>query len=228
MTAHGLGTFVSWAGFGIMGFSLWVLASVGLELRPLGYRLADVTWWAMVVGTLGIVVSTLLLGFGGSWVFLYPLPFHAAGQWSDAATAIFAVSVLLAGVAIITWCLAILHTVVGPSLPAARDGVLNRLGVALGLGILFPSRFPVRGGERFPYAVLPLTVIAIDMIIATTPLAVLLVQNTVQAFAPSVTVDPLLAKNILGADVPGDPAAARRGRAHRRGRRRLQPDAVRR
>ena len=48
-----------------------------------------------------------------------------------------------------------------------------------------------------PYAVIPLTVIAIDMIIATLPLAVLLVEMIVQSFAPSVSVDPLLAKNVL-------------------------------
>jgi cytochrome c oxidase subunit 1 len=197
MTAHGLGAFVAWAGFGIMGFSFWVLKAVGIGMRPVGFRLADVSWWTMVLGTLGIVVSTLFMGFGGSWVFLYPLPFHAVDQWSEVATAIFTVSVLLAGVAIITWCLSILHTVVGPSLPAAKSGLLNRLGVALGMGILFPRRFPTRRGEAFPYAVLPLTVIAIDMIIATTPLAGLLVQMTIEAFAPSVTVDPLLAKNIL-------------------------------
>ena len=48
-----------------------------------------------------------------------------------------------------------------------------------------------------PYPVIPLTVIAIDMIIATLPLAVLLVEMIIQSFAPSVSVDPLLAKNVL-------------------------------
>ena len=48
-----------------------------------------------------------------------------------------------------------------------------------------------------PYPVIPLTVIAIDMIIATLPLAVLLVEMIVQSLSPGVTVDPLLAKNVL-------------------------------
>ena len=48
-----------------------------------------------------------------------------------------------------------------------------------------------------PYAVIPLTVIALDMIVATLPLAVLLVEMMVQSLSPSVTVDPLLAKNVL-------------------------------
>ncbi len=195
MTAHGLGAFLAWAGFAVMGFGYWVLQSVGFRMRPAGEALGEITWWAMVLGTVGIVVSTLVMGFGGSWVFLYPLPFHSTGNWTDAATGLFSFSVLLAGVAILTWCASILHTVLGPSLPAERDGFLNRLGVAIGLGILWPKRFPTRGDV--PYPVLPLTVIAVDMIIATLPLAVLLVEMIVQSFAPSVSVDPLLAKNIL-------------------------------
>jgi cytochrome c oxidase subunit I len=195
MTAHGLGAFVAWAGFAVMGFGFWVLHSVGFAMRPLGYRLADATWWTMIAGTAGIIVSTLALGFGGSWVFLYPLPFNSAGEWDDIATALFSVSVLLAGVSILTWCGAIIATVTGPSSPARRGGFLNRLGVAAGFGILWPKRFPTRA--PVPYAVLPLTVIAVDMIIATLPLALLLVEMTVQSFAPSVEVDPLLAKNIL-------------------------------
>ena len=51
------------------------------------------------------------MGFGASWVFLYPMPFYGAGNWGDWATGLFSFSVLLAGLAIVTWCLAILHTV---------------------------------------------------------------------------------------------------------------------
>jgi cytochrome c oxidase subunit I len=195
MTAHGLGAFVAWAGFAVMGFGYWVLESVDFKLRPLAFGLGQVAFWTMVVGTVGIVATTVIFGFGGSWVFLYPLPFHSASQWGHVTTAVFSFSVLLAGVSILAWCVSILLAVVGPSSPATKTGVLNRLGVGAGMAILWPKRFPVR--EPLPYAVLPLTVIAIDMIIATLPLAVLLVEMIVQSFAPSVTVDPLLAKNVL-------------------------------
>jgi cytochrome c oxidase subunit 1 len=197
MTAHGLGAFVAWAGFAVMGFGYWVLRSVGFSTGTGAFRLAEATWWAMVIGTVGIVVSTMFMGFAASWVFLYPLPFHSSGEWGDAAAALFSLSVLLAGVAILTWCVSIILVVTGSSLPAARDGFWNRLGVAIGLGIVFPKRFPHRDGAEFPYAVIPLAVIAVDMIIATLPLAVLLVEMTIESFAPSVSVDPLLAKNII-------------------------------
>jgi cytochrome c oxidase subunit 1 len=196
MTAHGLGAFLGWAGFAVMGLAYWVLEEAGFELRPLGRIFAEATWWLMVVGVAGVIVSTLVMHFAGSWVFLYPLPFHGAGQWGKWATALFSASVLLAGLSIVTWCLAILDTVVGPALHAVKSGIANRLGVALGLGYLWPKRFATNP-KPVPYAVIPLTVIGIDMIIATLPLAALLVEMIVQAFSPGVHVDPLLAKNVL-------------------------------
>ena len=196
MTAHGLGAFLGWAGFAVMGLSWWVLAEVGVPLRRLSGALAEITWWLMVLGVAGVVVTTLFMHFGGSWVFLYPLPFHGVGKWSETATGLFSASVLLVGLSIVTWCLAILDAVVGPALHAVSPRILNRLGVALGFGYLWPKRFATNP-EPVPYPVIPLTVIAIDMIIATLPLAVLLVEMIVQASDPSVTVDPLLAKNIL-------------------------------
>jgi cytochrome c oxidase subunit I len=196
MTAHGLGAFLGWAGFAVMGFSWWILAWVGFPLRRLGAALASLTYWLMVAGVAGVLVSTLLMHFGGSWVFLYPLPFDAAGEWGRWATAVFCASVLLVGLSIVTWCVAILHTVVGPALHAVKGSVVNRLGVAMGFGYLWPRTFATNP-QPVPYAVIPLAVIGIDMIIATLPLAVLLVEMIVQAFSPGVTVDPLLAKNVL-------------------------------
>jgi cytochrome c oxidase subunit 1 len=196
MTAHGLGAFLGWAGFAVMGLSYWALEEAGFELRPFGRILAETTWWLMVVGVAGVVASTLFMHFAGSWVFLYPLPFHGAEQWGKWATAIFSASVLLAGLSIVTWCVAILDTVLGPALHAVESGIGNRLGVALGFGYLWPKRFATNP-RSVPYAVIPLTVIGIDMIIATLPLAVLLVEMIVQSFSPGVHVDPLLAKNVL-------------------------------
>ena len=196
MTAHGLGAFLGWAGFAVMGLSFWVLEEVGFELRRFGRLCAEATWWLMVLGVAGVLVSTLAMHFGGSWVFLYPLPFHGAGAWGRWATAVFSFSVLLAGLSIVTWCVSILDTVVGPALHAVKSSWPNRLGVALGLGFLWPKRFATNP-RPVPYPVIPLTVIGLDMIVATLPLAVLLVEMIVQAFSPGVHVDPLFAKNIL-------------------------------
>jgi cytochrome c oxidase subunit 1 len=195
MTAHGLGAFVGWAAFAVMGFSWWVLASLGFELRPFGAAMAKLTFWLMVSGVAGVVVTTVFLGFAGSWVFLYPLPFYSAGQWGDVTTALFSFSVLLAGLAIVTWCVGILHTVVGPALHAVSRNPVNRFFTSIGFGYLWPKRFATNP-TPVPYPLIPLGVIGIDMIIATLPLAGLLVFMVVQSFV-DVSVDPLLAKNIL-------------------------------
>lgn len=196
MTAHGLGAFVAWAAFAVMGLGFWVLSEVGFPMRPLGFLFARTAWWTMVIGVLGIVVTTLFMGFGASWVFLYPLPFHSAGDWSDTATGLFSFATLLVGVSIITWCLAILDTVTGPGL-GAPEGTswLKRLGCSLGFGYIWPRRFATE--RKLPYPVIPLAVIGVDMIIATLPLAALLIEMIIQALDPSVSIDPLLAKNLL-------------------------------
>jgi len=196
MTAHGLGTFVGWAAFALMGLSYWVLAHAGFPLRRLGRRLAVATWWLMVLGVAGVVVTCLAFKFGGSWVFLYPIAFHGAGQWGRWTAFFFSFSVLLVGLSIVTWCVSILHTVLGPALHAVSPRLWTRLGVALGLGYVAPKRFATNPRPT-PYPVIPLTVIAVDMIIATLPLALLLVEMMVQALSPGVHVDPLLAKNVL-------------------------------
>jgi cytochrome c oxidase subunit 1 len=195
MTAHGLGAFVAWGAFAIMGISFWVLREVDFRMRPFGFLMAKAAWWSMVVGVLGIVVTTLAMDFGASWVFLYPLPFFPAQQWSEAATGIFAASVLLAGVSIITWCIAVIDTVSGPGLRARSVSLGNRIGCALGFGYLVPKRFATE--RPVPYAVIPLTVIALDMIVATLPLAALLVEMIIQSIDPDVTIDAGLAKNML-------------------------------
>lgn len=195
MTAHGLAAFVGWAAFALMGASWWVLEECGFPLRRAGRALAEATYWCMVVGVAGVVVTTLSLGFAGSWVFLYPLPFHSVGQWSELGTGLFAASVLVVGVSILTWCASILVTVLTPAAHERGSSLGARLGATLGFGYVW-KRFATTP-KPVAYAVIPLTVIAIDMIIATTPFAVLLVEMIAQAIDPSISIDPLLAKSVL-------------------------------
>ncbi len=139
MTAHGLAAFVGWAAFALMGISWWILAECGFPIQGWGWRFAVACWWTMTVGVTGVVVTCLGMGFAGSWVFLYPLPFH--GTWSHRATAIFALSILSVGLSIFAYCFGVLATVLGPGLGARSRGVGNRLGCALGFGYIWPRRF---------------------------------------------------------------------------------------
>jgi cytochrome c oxidase subunit I len=194
MTAHGLATFVGWAAFALMGVTWWVLAECGLPIQGWGWRFAVACFWTMTVGATGVVVTTLGMGFAGSWVFLYPLPFHG-GSWSLRATGIFSLAILSVGLSIFAYCFGVIAVVLGDGLGARSRRWNNRLGCALGFGYIWPKRFATE--RPVPFPVLPLTVIAIDMIIATIPLAVLLVEMVIQSLWSGVTVDPVLAKSML-------------------------------
>jgi cytochrome c oxidase subunit 1 len=197
MTAHGLGTFVGWAAFAVMGLAWWVLYAVGFPTRGFGLAMARLTYLLMVLGVLGVVVTTLIMQFAASWVFLYPLSFAGQGEWGAWATAIFSFSVLLVGLSIVTWGLGILHTVLNrTALHAVSGNIFRRYGISMGWGYLWPKAFATNP-RPVPYAVIPLAVIGLDMIIATLPLAGLLVWQILQAPGWVGETDVLLAKNIL-------------------------------
>ena len=197
MTAHGLGAFVGWAGFAVMGLGYWVLAGVGFPVRGFGFAMAKLTWWLMVLGVVGVIVTTVFMGFGASWVFLYPLPFYGSGNWGDWATGLFSFSVLLVGLAIVPWCLAILHTVTNrEALHSVSSSIGKRLGLSFGWGFLMPRTFATNP-KPVPYPVIPLAVIGLDMIIATLPLAGLLIWQILQSMHIVGQANVLLAKNIL-------------------------------
>ena len=197
MTAHGLGAFVGWAGFAVMGLAWWVLAGVGFPVRGFGLVMARLTWWLMVLGVLGVIITTIFMGFAASWVFLYPLPFYGSGNWGDWATGLFSFSVLLVGLAIVTWCFGILHTVMNrEALHSVSASVGKRFGLAFGWGFLMPRTFATNP-KPVPYPVIPLAVIGLDMIIATLPLAGLLIWQIFQSMGVVGGANDLLAKNIL-------------------------------
>ena len=79
---------------------------------------------------------------------------------------------------------------------ARGQHLLDVIGVALGFGFLWPRRFATNPRD-VPYPVIPLAVIGLDMIVATLPLAGLLVYMIAESFDNSLGVDPLFAKNIL-------------------------------
>ena len=196
MTAHGLGAFVGWGAFAVMGLAWWVLAGVGFPVRGFGLVMAKLTWWLMVLGVLGVIVTTIFMGFAASWVFLYPLPFYGSGNWGAWATGLFSFSVLLVGLSIVTWCFGILHTVMNrEALHSVSSSIGKRFGLAFGWGFLMPRTFAAK--KSVPYPVIPLAVIGLDMIIATLPLAGLLIWQIFESMGVVGSADDLIAKNIL-------------------------------
>ncbi len=193
MTGHGLVMFLGFAGMAVMGPSLYVLA-LAFRGRLRWFALADASYWLMTAGCLEVLVATVGMNFGASWVFLYPLSYYPASAWDPAATFVFQLGIVLIGLSIIAYGLVCALTATLPRPEDPGRPWPSRLAQAVGLGYLFPGRF---GGRDYPLVAVPLAVNGIDMVIATLPLALLLIENLLQVLIPSLRVDPLLAKNVL-------------------------------
>lgn len=147
--------------------------------------------WAFVanyvlflIGALCIIASIFLGNYGGLWTFLYPLPTSSMGLWTPGAAALFMLGYLFIGVGALLFYF---------DAAAAIIKVHGNLGRALGLQWLF-------GGTIDPDH--PKTVVASTMVIIANSIgiiagAVVLVMGLVNIYFPQVTLDALLAKNLI-------------------------------
>ncbi|HEX6020243.1 MAG TPA: cbb3-type cytochrome c oxidase subunit I, partial [Burkholderiaceae bacterium] len=179
MTAHGAGM-VGAAGLASSAVMWFFLR----KYVPLRVSMFVANFVLFVLGALAILAATFIGGYAGAWTFLYPLPVRSMGLWSANAAALFMLGYLLIGVGFLLFYLDAMLAVV------RRYGNLGR---ALGLQWLF-------GGEIDRAH--PPTVVASTMVLITNSLgilggAVILVMCLINAYFPTVTLNPLLAKNLI-------------------------------
>ena len=199
MTAHGLGAFVGWAAFAVMGIAWWVLCRRRLPDTRLRARdgAADVVadgarrgrrrrhddlhGLRRLVG-LPLPAAVLRIGQLGRVGHRALLVLGAARRSCDR-------DLVLRDPA---------HgRRTGEALHAVKPGSIgNRLGLSIGWGYLIPKKFATNP-KPVPYPVIPLAVIGLDMIIATLPLAGLLIWQIFQSIGWVGETNALLAKNIL-------------------------------
>ncbi len=147
--------------------------------------------WAFVtnyllflLGALCIIGAVFLGRYAALWTFLYPLPVHPLGLWSDAASAWFLVGYLLIGVGMLLFYL------------DEALGIIRRfgnLGRGLGLQWLF-------GGEidpNHPKAVVASTMVIIANVLGILAGAVVLVLSLVSTADPQIAFNALVMKNLI-------------------------------
>ena len=137
-----------------------------------------------MLGVLAILGAVFIGGYAGAWTFLYPLPVHSLGIWSINSAALFMVGYLLIGVGILLFYL---------DAAAAIIRVFGNLGRALGLQWLFRGKID----PSHPKAVVASTMVIIANSLGTLAGAVVLVMCLINAYYPEVTLNALLAKNLI-------------------------------
>jgi cytochrome c oxidase subunit I len=181
MTLHGLGmagtAFV--AGFAGVTYLLARYVRVNLAIMWTMYVLT-------VLGIVGLVIACLIGRFGPGWYLLYPLPFFANGVWPDWALGLAVVSLIVLGVGWLLGQIDVFRALI------ARYGLSN----SLAWQYLWKESSPARV-EIPPIVLISAAACLVPGILTTIDGAVLLMLYLFKWFSPSLTLDPLLLKNMV-------------------------------
>lgn len=179
MTMHGLGM----AGilFSISFAALWYLNST--RIVKLNLKFGYFHYALIVIGTVGLLIGTLIGKYGAGWYMLYPLPFKMP-FWSSWALKLSIISLIILGTA---WLLGILHILY---VLAKEYGGVSKL-----LGWQYIGKKEVK--RELPPLVLITTVSLIPGVFALITGAAMLIMYLLQAFEPSLSFDALLMKNMV-------------------------------
>jgi cytochrome c oxidase subunit I len=177
LTLHGAGMLTG-ALLALMG-ALWFVLR---QAVPLGLERMLASLLLILLGVVGVIVATLIGGFGTGWTFLSPLPFYPAGQWHTWATDVFLVGMLLVGAGFFVFCLDVLVKVT-----ATYGGLQQALAIPF-----------LRGQDDSPPPpqVLAATVVSLEGLLASalgTTVVVALLARTIDT---GMTLDALWAKNL--------------------------------
>jgi cytochrome c oxidase subunit I len=180
MTLHGLGmagtAFV--AGFAGVSYLLARYVRVNIAVAWTVYVLT-------VLGVVGLIVACLIGRFGPGWYVLYPLPFFGNGVWPDWALGLAVVSLIVLGVAWLLGQIDLFRAL------AAKYGAKNILG--------WQYLSPEGAGrvEIPPIVLISAAGCLVPGILTTIDGAVLLMLYLFKWFSPTLTLNPLLLKNMI-------------------------------
>ena len=180
MTLHGLGmagtAFV--AGLAAVTYLLARYVRVSLTIMWTMYCLT-------VVGVIGLAIACLIGRFGPGWYLLYPLPFFANGVWPDWASGLAVLSLIVLGVG---WLLGQIDLF---------RALLVKYGLTNALAWQYLMKDRAGRMEIPPIVLISAAACLVPGILTTIDGAVLLMLYLFKWFSPTLTLDPLLAKNMV-------------------------------
>lgn len=178
MTLHGTGM-IGTAALAVSCI-MWYFLSQYVSLKRSVFYLNLILF---IVGVAMVVVAIFAYDFAGGWTFLYPLPSMSGGMWGKTAAALY-----LGGMLVIGSGFLILF------LEAARAMIKQYGSFAATLG--WPQILGQKKGFGPPPTVVASTMVCIVDITAIIAGAAILLMSLINLYAPSFTIDPLLAKNL--------------------------------
>ena len=179
MTLHGLG--MAGVLFSIAWAALFYL--IGTRYARLNIKVGYFIYFLVLIGTVELVIASLIGKFGAGWYMLYPLPFKGA-NWASWSTGLSIIALIVLGVA---WLIGSLHVVYALS---NKYGSFYKLMGWNYLGKKEPE-------QKLPSIVLITTASLVPAILSFLAGAVFLVMNLMQQFEPTLAFDPLLLKNLV-------------------------------
>jgi cytochrome c oxidase subunit I len=182
LSLHGVGMIVAMAiaGLGL----LWYLVSREVELDE---RVAFVAYGFFVAGVVCVIAAVVPGRYGALWTMLYPLPFVGT-YWPSWATGAWLIGNALVMLGFMIWCGQILG-----ALFVRYGGVRGMLAIDY---VLHNRRFAQKGGEPPPPQMFAAAITAFDGFITGTVGLTIGTALIVRWLDPSVTLDPLWAKNL--------------------------------
>ncbi|MDZ4140676.1 MAG: cbb3-type cytochrome c oxidase subunit I [Methylotenera sp.] len=179
LTAHGIGM-VAIAGFGGAAI-MWHFLSKYVKLRN-GMAIANLVLF--LLGVAMVLASIFIGGFAAAWTFLFPLPSHSMGLWSNHAAAMYMGGVLVVGVGFLLFYLETASAII------REYGSFTK---ALGWRYLSTGN----AIDAPPPAVIASSVAALINIVSILVGAIILVMMLVNLYVPAFKINPLLAKNLI-------------------------------
>ena len=182
LSLHGVGMIVAMAiaGLGL----LWYLVRRETELDE---RPAWIAYGFFVAGVACAIVAVVPGRYGSLWTMLYPLPFVGT-YWPSWATGAWLIGNALVMLGFMVWCGQILG-----ALLQRYGGLRGMLAIDY---VLRNREFVQRGGQPPPPQMFAAAVTAFDGFITGTVGLVIGTALIVHWIDPSVTIDPLWAKNL--------------------------------
>ncbi|MGH3798253.1 MAG: cbb3-type cytochrome c oxidase subunit I [Pseudonocardiaceae bacterium] len=180
-------------GTGMVAVVLMALASVVWYLvrdqLPLSVRVNALVYVLAVVGSVLVVITTVIGHFGTGWTFLYPLPTHPGPLpgWNPGWTWPFLIGLALVVVAYAIWCIDFLRAGI------ARFGNPGKL---LGFDILTGKAQPGDPGTTNS-TIIAGAVMAITGIFTALPGAIIVALMLANAADPAFVLNALVAKELI-------------------------------